>query len=239
MLMYLNKLQKILIENNEKRLFPCIRDLITNGLSSERFSGDDRIPSRQDITQYVATWFKHIGVTSDECREWMIKYCVDMLSVISSSSKSRIRHSTKSNIKYIYKSDVTFDCRCEKNRFKASCESKCPIYKEMAIKAKESQAAAIAKPYENRVEHNTVDEVALIKPSAKDKYKDQFEKAMEVAQYHYKKWVSIKKIADLLNKSGFKSKTGKKWSYSILSGELKKLSKNADKAEAEAEEDTI
>ena len=226
--MYLNRLRKILTENNEKFLFPCIRDLVANGLNLERFSNEDNIPSRQDITQYIAAWFKYIGISSDECRKWMTEYCTGMLSAISSSSKSRIRHSTKCNIKYIYKSDVTFNCRCEKNRFKASCEPKCPIYEEMAHRAKESEAATIVESYE-RVEHRVADEIVPIRPSIKDEYKDQFEKAMEVAQDHLKQWVPKKKIVNLLNDSGFKTRTGKKWSYSIICNELRKLNINIDK----------
>ena len=231
--MYLNRLLKILTENNKKYLFPCIRDLVANRLNLERFSNEDNIPSRQDITQYIAAWFKYIGLSSDECREWMIEYCVGMLSAISSSSKSRIRHSTKSNIKYVYKSDVTFDCRCEKNRFKALCEPRCPIYEEMAHSAKESEAANIVESYEIKVEHRIADEIAPIKYSIKDEYKDQFEKAIEVAQHHLKQGISKKEIVNLLNDKGFKTRTGKKWTYSLLGNELRKLNRNIDKAEAE------
>ena len=227
--MYLKKLQKILTENNEKYLFPCIRDLVANGLNPEQFTNEDKIPSRQDVTQYIAAWFKYTGVSSDECSAWMIEYCVDVLSAISSSSKSRIRHSTKSNIKYIYKSDVSFDCRCEKNRFKAPCDPTCPVYEEMLHKAKESEAANTIKSYENRAEHKAVEEIIPISLSVKDKYKEQFEKAMEIAQGYQKQWIPKKKIVYLLNHSGFKTRTGKKWSYSILQNELKKLTKNIDK----------
>ncbi len=221
--MYLNRLRKMLTENNEKYLFPCIRDLVANGLNLEGFSNKDNIPSCQDITQYIAAWFKYIGLSSDECREWMTEYCIGVLSAISSSSKSRIRHSTKCNIKYIYKSDVTFDCRCEKNQFKALCEPKCPIYEEMAHRAKESEAANIVESYEIRVEHRIADEIAPIKYSIKDEYKDQFEKAMEVAQHHLKQGVLKKEIVNLLNDSGFRTITGKKWSYSTLANEFRKL----------------
>ena len=231
--MYLNRLRTMLTENNEKYLFPCIRDLVVNGLKLERFSNEDNTPSRQDITQYIATWFKYIGISPDECRKWMTEYCIGVLSAISSSSKSRIRHSTKCNIKYIYKSDVTFDCKCEKNRFKAPCEPKCPIYEEMAHRAKESEAANIVKSYENRVEHRVADEIVPIKHSIRDEYKDQFEKAIEFAQHHIKQWVSKKEIVNLLNDKGFKTRTGKKWSYSLLGNELRKLNRNIDKAEAE------
>jgi hypothetical protein len=228
--MYLNRLRKMLTKNNENYLFPCIRDLVANGLNLERFSNEDNIPSRQDITQYIAAWFKYIGLSSDECRKWMIEYCMGVLSAISSSSKSQIRHSTKCNIKYIYKSDVIFDCRCEKNRFKAPCEAKCPVYEEMAHRAKESKAANIVESYETRVEHRVADEIAPIKLSIKDEYKDQFEKAIEVAQNHLKQWVSKKEIVNLLNDSGFKTRTGKKWSYPTLANELRKLNKDIDNA---------
>jgi len=231
--MYLNRLRTMLTENNEKYLFPCIRDLVVNGLKLERFSNEDNIPSRQDITQYIAAWFKYIGLSSDECREWMTEYCIGVLSAISSSSKSRIGHSTKCNIKYIYKSDVTFDCRCEKNRFKAPCEPKCPIYADMAHRAKESEAANIVESYENRVEYRVADEIVPIKHSIKDEYKDQFEKAIEVAQHHLKQGVSKKEIVNLLNDKGFKTRTGKKWTYSLLGNEMRKLNRNIDKAEAE------
>ncbi len=220
--MYLNRLRKILTENNEKYLFPCIRDLVANGLSLERFSNEDSIPSRQDITQYLAAWFKYIEISPDKCRQWMIDYCVGMLSAISSSSKSRIRHSTKSNIKYIYKSDVIVNCRCKQNSFKALCDPACPIYEEMTHKAKENEAVTILKP-KNTVKHRVADEIVQIQVSIKEKHRDQFKEAMEVAQNHLKHRVSKKEIVNLLNNSGFKTRTGKKWSYSTFMCELSKL----------------
>lgn len=221
--MYLNKLRNILIANNVKHLPPCIGDLAANGLKLERFSNEENIPSRQDVTQYLAAWFKHTELSSDECREWMIDYCIDVLSAISSSSKSRIRHSTKGNIKYIYKSDATFDCGCDKNRFKASCEPECPIYEEMAHKAKESETASIVKSYE--IERSVADEIVPIRLSVKDEYRDQFGKAIEAAQHHLKQGVRKKEIVNLLNDSGFKTRTGRKWSYAILTNELKTFSR--------------
>ena len=227
--MYLNRLRNILIENAAKNLFPCIRDLVANGLTLERFSIEDTIPSRQDVTQYIAAWFKHVGLSSDECREWMIEYCIDIPSAISSSSKSQIRHSTKGNIKYIYGSDVTFDCRCEKNRFKAPCEPECPIYEEMAEKAKESEAASIVESYDTRAKQSVAAEITPIEPSIKDRYKDQFAKALVVAQHHIEQRVPKKDVVDLLNAGGFKTRTGRKWSYSTLGNELRTFGKHTDK----------
>ena len=224
--MYLNILRKILTENNEKYLFPCIMDLVANGLNLERFSNEDRIPSRQDITQYLAAWFKHTGLSSDECRKWMINYCAGKLSAISSSSKSRIRHSTKSNIKYIYKSDVIVNCRCEKNLFKAPCDPTCPLYEEMTHRAKENEAITILKPKKKVVhrvtDESVTDEIVPIYVSIKEKYREQFKKAMEVVHNQLQQRVHKNEIVNLLNNSGFKTRTGKEWSYSILMSELSK-----------------
>lgn len=221
--MYLNKLQTILADNNQNALFPCIRDLVENGLVMERFTNEDSIPSRQDITQYIAAWFKYIELSSDACLEWMTEYCSAVLSAISASSQSRIRHSTKSNIKYIYKSDVAFNCMCEKNRFKARCEQSCPIYEEMSHKAAENEATSIAESYEISAEQRAKYVTAPIKHSTKDKYKEQFKKAMEAAQHHLEQGLAKKEIVDLLNNREYKTRTGKKWSYAILANELKKL----------------
>ena len=138
--MYLKTLKEMLKDKDEKYLFFCIKDLVSNGLTLSRFSCEDSKPSRQDITQYIAVWFKYIGISSDKCLDWMKGYCIEVLSAISSSSPSRIRHSTKSNIKYIFNAEITFQCRCEKNPFKASCEQDCPVYKEMYEKNKEREA---------------------------------------------------------------------------------------------------
>ena len=218
MRVHLNRLKRILRESDEKYLFPCIEDLVTNGLNSARFSSEDHRPSRQDITQYLAAWFRHIGICADDCRDWMIEYCVDLLSTISCSSNSQIRHSTKSNIKYIYKSDVSFECGCENNIFKASCDRNCPVYEEMSDKYKERKAREAKRSYEPEPIHH---EEQIETLSVKQKYRDQFEKALEVVQDQIKKGLAIPDIVVLLNDRGFKTRTGRKWTYSVLQTEAK------------------
>lgn len=219
---HLKALKKILQSKQKNSLFLCVNDLVKNGLTLSRFSGEQRRPSRQDITQFIAAWFKYIGVSPDECREWMIEYCLDKLSVISSSSKSQIRHSTKSNIKYIYRSDVTFDCGCENNVFKAVCDRNCPVYDEMDEKYQERIAREANKSYEI-ITRPSKPEVMLPPPLVKEQYKDQFEKALEVAINCRKQGDKIKKIVELLNAQDLKTRTGRKWTYPLLQNELKKL----------------
>ena len=103
--MFLKMLQVLLKKDSDKYIFACIEDLAINGLDLSRFTSNGTVPSRQDITQHFAGWFKYIGVPAEDSLEWLTEYSLDMLSSISSSSPSRIRHSTKGNVKYIYKSD--------------------------------------------------------------------------------------------------------------------------------------
>jgi len=69
----------------------------------------------------------------------------------------------------------------------------------------------------------TDNEVGLERTSIKDKYKDQFEKALEVMEEHIKKEVPKQDIVTLLNDAGFKTRTGRKWTVPILQSELKKF----------------
>jgi len=233
--MHLETLRALLPEEKDERLFPCIIDLADHGLVLERFTVEDNIPSRQDITQFMAAWFKYIGLSSDECLEWMIEYCTFVLSAISSSSESQIRHSTKCNIRYVYRSDFTFNCLCEKNRFKAACESNCPIYDEMSQRANRPEPQLIVESYNER-NNNRVDvneETAPQRRSIKDEYKEQFDKAIEVVQHQLKQNTPKKEIVELLNSMGFKTRTGKKWTYSILGIELKNLNRNISENKGE------
>jgi len=223
--MHLKRLKQILGQNAEKYFFPCIKDLVANGLTSARFSSEDSRPSRQDITQYIAAWFKYIGISANECRDWMIGYCVDVLSTISSSSNSQIRHSTKSNIKYIYKSDVAFDCGCENNAIKASCEQNCPAYNTMSDKCKERKAREAKRSYEP--EREPIHCGAGIETlSVKEIYSDQFKKALEIVKDHVRKGVSKQDIVTLLNDRGLRTRTGREWTSAILGAEVKKFLKS-------------
>jgi len=98
---FLTALTAVLGDRGTERIYPCIRDLVGNGLVLSRFSADDRTPHRQDITQYLAAWCRYAGLTAEECRTWLTEYCMYVLSSISKTSLSGIRHSTKSNIRYI------------------------------------------------------------------------------------------------------------------------------------------
>jgi hypothetical protein len=236
MLKEIERLTKILDDAQKQKIYPCIIDLMSNGIVAERFKAGESFPSRQDVTHFILAWLKHNGVPADRCRKWIMGYCERELSQISSSSPSRIRHSTKSLIKYIYRSeDVYFDCGCEQNNLKAACEPNCPIYREMKIKHK----ARI-----NQL-HDAINYVRpKVQPPAepllqvRERYKEQFEKAMDVVREHLNQVSTLDEMKRYLNDQGYKTRTGKPWTVSTLHNELKKYNlrisyKNDAKAKAQ------
>jgi len=225
--MHLNILIDILKRQAEGRVFPCIRELITEGLYPERLSPEDLKPSRHDITQFLATWFRYMDIPEEICREWMIPYCTERLSAMSSSAISQIRHNTKSNVKYIYKSQVPFKCGAKNNIFKASCAENCPLFEEMTEKHQEKmveRAEMVERGYEpERFDQKKIEADNAAVGSLKEQYQEQFVKAMAFACDQVAKGVIKKHIVTLLNEKGFKTRTGRKWSQAILASEFKKV----------------
>jgi len=220
-LTYLDKLKRLLDREKKGYYFFCIRDLVENGLELERFPENDSIPKRQDITQFLTSWCKYVGMSAQECRDWMLEYCSEMLSILSSSSSSQIRHSTKSNIKYIYNSNVTFECRCEENPFRAQCDYTCPVYQKMRglLEKRKRQETEKRLILENQLSENAKPEEPC-KITLKESYREQFENALSFAREQLEQGYIRREIACFLNEQGFKTRTGKEWTQSILSNEL-------------------
>jgi hypothetical protein len=223
------KLESLLEDGS--RIYPCVRDLLESGPTSTAYSDENYRPSRSDITHYLAKWLKSINVAHSCCLEWLSPYALDVLSVISKSSQSQIRHNTKSIIKYVYNSDVRFDCSRERNVIRARCGADCPIYDTIP----EPPALAIGSRGipDVRLSDSESGDVPEIQPvRMKDGFREQFEKAMSYARDHLAKGLSTKRVVRLLNDEGFKTRTGKAWTTSILSNEVRK----SEKGESDSQE---
>jgi len=217
---FLTRLRALLDDRGRDVIYPCIQDLVDNGLTLARFSPGDRIPPRQDVTQYIVAWCKHAGLTEEECRDWLIEYCAVMLSSISKTSISGIRHSTKSNVKYIYQADIPFVCECDNNPFKAQCSGNCPAYADMQAKLTDRKNKG------PNIGHDVERLTAVMEarsPSAKETYRDQFETALQVIRSEIERGTKRKTIIELLNERGLKTRTGRNWTYSILGAELSSI----------------
>jgi len=217
-------LREMLHDRGDDVIFPCIRDLIENSLSVSRFSVGAPVPNRQDVTQYLAAWCKHVGLTEDACRGWLIEYCVAMLSPISNSTASRIRHSTKSNVRYVYRSGVSFTCGRENNQFKADCSRECLAYADVKTEF------ANEKSQELNVVHNErpADAVASPVSPVKETYREQFQTVLRLVGREIAKGTKKKAILGLLNQHGLKTRTGREWTYPILYMEIHKMEATSD-----------
>jgi hypothetical protein len=212
-------LGEILHDQGGDTIYPCIRDLIENGVSMSRFSPGEPTPNRQDVTQYMAMWCRHVGLTEDACRCWLIEYCVAMLSPISRSSASHIRHSTKSNVRYVYRAEVDFTCGRETNNFKAHCSSECPVYADKNIKSAHE-----------RSQKNTIDQCerravvsAIAAPAVKETYREQFQMALSLVRRELAEKTTMTGILDLLKQNGLKTRTGREWTFATLRIEINKM----------------
>jgi hypothetical protein len=214
---HLRKLESLLIHRSY--LFPCIRDLLENGVTGTAYVDDSYRPFRQDITHYLAKWSNSVGILFPDCLEWLTEYSLDILSMVSLSPSSQIRHSTKSVVRYVYNSDVAFDCQKEKNVIRARCERDCPVYNISFNSHVSEPKIAIDGFWDKGQEVADAGE----KPGqVKGLFREQFGQAMIFAREQLASSLSIKKIVRLLNDKGFKTKTGKEWTISTLGNELRR-----------------
>lgn len=216
--MYLQKLMAILKANGIPEPYACIVDVVQNGVCLDRFTADDLRTNRNNMTIFLAAWCRHVGLTPDVYSDWLLDYSVDILSRISSSKPSHIRHNTKSIIKYIHRSDVPFVCNCQHNVFKAVCSPGCPVYPEMEsvylhnIEMKRQRREEFER--QNAIDHPPPDPETL--PVTK-RNKKQFEEAIALIEKSLKEGMKKKEIAVLLNESGFVTMYGKVWTPTIVS----------------------
>ncbi|MFZ3044555.1 MAG: hypothetical protein WA151_01465 [Desulfatirhabdiaceae bacterium] len=214
------RLHKLLPAEDTDVLYPCIQDLLENGLDASRFVEAEQRPNRQEVTQYIAAWCRSIGMGEDDCRGWIIDYCTIKLSSISNSTAAAIRHSTKSNLKYIYRSEVPFSCEVDKNRFKAACSKTCPCYADMSVRF---EAEKNRKVEALRVLATCTTPEPDPEPTPKEIRRQAFEKSLSYIRTEVKKGRPLKQIVQLLNKNGYKTRGAKEWTISILSNEISRL----------------
>ena len=216
--MHFQKLMAILMANGISEPYTCIVDIVQNGICPDRFTADDPRMNRNDTTIFLAAWCRHIGLTPEIYSDWLLDYAVDILSRISASKPSQIRHSTKSIIKYVHRSDVPFVCNCRYNAFKAVCSPDCPVYPEMEaayfhnLDMKRQRREEFKR--KDAIDHPPPDPETL--PVTK-RNKKQFEEAVALIEKYLNEGIIKKKIADLLNESGYKTMYGKPWSPHLVS----------------------
>lgn len=222
-------LDSVLGHRSHDTVYPCIRDLIENGLDPARFSAGEHIPHHQDLTQYLAAWSRLTGLSEEESRSWLTDYCIVTLGPNSRKTPAAIRHRTKSNLRYIYRSAVPFLCRCESNHFRARCGVECPVYAEMQEKLRVKALAAL-----NPIPMRPAPEPIVTEPyiPLKKLNSEQFKTGMSLALDEFGKGTKPLRIVEILNERGLKTRTGRTWTIANFRKELEglKTSQNAHPA---------
>jgi len=213
---YLSVLDARLGERGQATLYPCIRDLVEHGLDLARFATGDQTPQRQDVTQYLAAWSRHAGLSEEESSAWLVDYCVALLGSLSQRTPAAIRHSAKSNLRYIYRSSIPFLCHCANNPFRANCRPDCPVFAEMQAKL-QAKASELAQP-----KPLTRPPAPVIQPvlGVKESCLEQFQTGLRLALEEDRKGTKLRHIVVILNERGLKTRTGREWKYAILHKEL-------------------
>jgi hypothetical protein len=212
----LNALNALLGGRSRDTVYLCIRDLVEHGLVLARFAAGETTPQRQDITQYLAAWSRHAGLSEEEARGWLVDYCASLLASLSKRTPAAIRHSTKSNLRYIYRSAVPFLCHGANNPFRADCHPDCPLYADIQARldARASELAQ-ARPL-IRPPPPVIEPV----PPVKAVYREQFQTGLRLALEELGKGTKMPRIVEILNERGLKTRTGRQWTYGILRNEL-------------------
>ena len=242
---HLIQLKSILGAQHRDKLYYCIADLAENGICQSRFGATEPRPDRQQVTQYVASWFKHAGLSAEECQGWLTDYAVNVLGAISSSGSSQIRHSTKSNVKFIYKAEVPYECGCENNPFKAHCEKACVIYADMAERVTERERQKREEEEERRKRQAEIEIAKAQQKAEEQKRKEELKKqtaakrtkarkaaekcwletcgaACKIALEHRQKGLTMRQTAQGLNDAGFRTSTDRSWTDQSINLALKR-----------------
>ena len=217
---HLEMLSRLTQHNGLGEIHQCIEDLVANGLRPERFSAGEVRPDRQTVTQYFASWCRRVGLSQEECAEWLVDYCQETLAPLSHSSLSQIRHSTKSNLKYIYRDASGFVCYGRHNFFKAACSEACPFYHEqMLLYEKYLQEKEAVKNYALR-------EVPLeerLAQQLQEETKQKFAACIKLIREKAGEGLNYPQIVAFLNAREYKTRQGKPWNVANLRACLKKL----------------
>ncbi len=215
----LGQLEILLGDRARDMIYPCIADLAEHGVEQTRFPEGATIPHRQVITQYLAAWGRHAGLTEDDSRSWLVDYCLARHLATSSKSPAAMRHSTKSNVRYIYRSAVPFRCNYEDNPFRAHCRPECPFYAGKEARLREEAIQALNPRPVPPPQPPVIQPVLTVKAV----YLEQFQLALRLAQEEIAKGTKLQRITDMLNAQGLKTRTGRPWRHPILRAEIMRI----------------
>lgn len=193
-----------------------MEDLLLNGPRLEEWKDAPTRPNRVLVTEFLARWLKDQGLAQEECLAWLEPYCCEVLAPYSKSGRSAIRHGTKANIRWVYTSDFRFDFEAMANEASANNPDAAPVYLvmlQMWNTSQWDQKEAKRKAYVPPVFEPFVPK--------KQRFREQFERALAIAQQKKSEGEAMEQITEFLNEQGFLTITGRKWTMATVFRSLK------------------
>lgn len=209
-----------LVERTGHSVPPWLEDLLQRGPRLETWVPPETRPNRVLITEFLARWLKAAGVSQEDCLNWLLPYCCEVLAQYSKSGPSAIRHGTKANVRWVYKSDFAFDFQSMAQEALQGKSNSNPDYgavldrwQELQVEAKAAARAAYRPPPFERV------------LPVKERFRAQFLAGLELARQQEKEGATLTAIVALLNERGLRTRTGRQWTVGILYRSLREAPK--------------
>ncbi len=227
-----------------------LKKLILQGPEPDRLQKAH--PPRIQLTGLLAWWSKYAGLTEEQARAWLMPFCTEVLSTLSNSGPSAIRHGTKSMTRYVYSSEYHIDFASIDQKIAASSSEGPPYYQvylwleeklreiknqDAEVRKQRAQEALKAQSREKEEKRKEKEARAAAKRegkdhknsgvhvSVKDRFKEQFEQAMVKAEREREGGVPFQDIVSVLNEEGFRTRTGRRWTTQLLRVELNRRGK--------------
>jgi hypothetical protein len=188
-----------------------LEDLILAGPRLELWKPPDGRVNRMMLTEFLARWMKNAGMAEEEAVAWLLPYSCEVLAAYSQSGMSMIRHGTKANVRWVYKSNLRFDFDDIARVAAADNPHDLPAYMPVA-------RIWYDRLWEEKDRRRREYVPPVFEPfiPVKKRHREQFEKALALARQKQAEGESCRVIADLLNEQGLLTKTGRKWTQSIV-----------------------
>jgi hypothetical protein len=221
--MHLDKLRQLL-QGTGSGVPHWLEQLVLSGPQYEQCPEDPNAPNRMRLTEFLAGWLKDAGVSHETAIEWLLEYCFEVLGPYSKSSPSGIRHGTKAMTRYVYQSGIEIDFEAIVRDLPDSTFPGQPVY--LAVYNEWEKRLQQAKEDEKEARRKAA--AAFVPPvriPVKHRYRDQFDRSLELAMQKKAEGLKPGKIVTYLNEQGYLTRTGRKWTLPCLTRELAKENK--------------
>ena len=189
-----------------------LEDLVLNGPRYEQWIPAKGLLYRMALTEFLARWLKAAGLSQEQTLEWLLEYTFQTLAQFAKTGRSGIRHGTKGNTRWVYNSDFSFDFDAIANQPLSPDWMGKPAYMPVFAHWQELLPLEKKKAQELRI----ASAPPMISRSVKERHREKYEEGLKIAREKQAADDTLEQIVQLLNETGFPTRTGRKWTQGTL-----------------------